>query len=248
MNIVELQSKSERVERVLREVRSDLAPVVDVSLEPPEAALLDFSGNQEALSANNIRDTILLSRFVRESLDAANATVGLGGYLENRSWYARSGVFCAGEEVRTVHLGVDIWTAVGAVVRAPLAGRVHSFQDNHSFGDYGPTIILEHEVDTVRFYTLFGHLSRQSLAELELGQVIARGQEVARLGAPPINGDWPPHLHFQIITDMGGREGDFPGVAARSQVREYALLCPNPALLIRSSLLPLSAGVEAKAA
>ena len=37
------------------------------------------------------------------------------------------------------------------------------------------------------------------------------GQEIARLGDFPSNGDWPPHLHFQLITDLLDREGDFPG-------------------------------------
>jgi hypothetical protein len=40
---------------------------------------------------------------------------------------------------------------------AALDGRVHSFQNNDSLGNYGPTIILEHQVEDLTFYTLYGH-------------------------------------------------------------------------------------------
>src|SRR5207237_423884 len=52
------------------------------------------------------------------------------------------------------------------------------------------------------------------------------------IGAPPINGDWPPHLHFQIIIDLLELDRDFPGVAFASQRAIWTSLSPNPNVML----------------
>ena len=115
---------------------------------------------------------------------------------------------------------------------APLPARVHSLADNNNFGDYGPTIILAHDLAGQPFYSLYGHLTRTDLAALQPGQAIEQGQVLAHVGPYPENGDWPPHLHFQLIADLQGRWGDFPGVAPPSERAYWAALCPNPMLVL----------------
>ncbi len=100
---------------------------------------------------------------------------------------------------------------------APLDGIVHSFAFNNQFGDYGATIILSHQLDGISFYTLYGHLSLASLKNLQDGQSVKQGQVFAEFGIPFENGHWPPHLHFQLILDMGERKGDYPGVCKYSE-------------------------------
>jgi murein DD-endopeptidase MepM/ murein hydrolase activator NlpD len=158
----------------------------------------------------------------------------VGGYDEERAIYSGP-VFEAqgGAEPRTIHLGIDLFDAARMPVFAPLAGRVHSFQDNANPKDYGPTIILEHEVTSeLIFYTLYGHLSRDSLDGLFVGKPVAVGEEVARLGEAAVNGDWPPHLHFQLVLDMQGRRGDYPGVFKKSEREQWKQICPDPAPLL----------------
>ena len=158
----------------------------------------------------------------------------VGGYDEERAIYSGP-VFEApgGAEPRTIHLGIDLFDAARTPVFAPLAGRVHSFQDNANPKDYGPTIILEHEVTSeLIFYTLYGHLSRDSLHGLFVGKPVAAGEEVARLGEAAVNGDWPPHLHFQLILDMQGKRGDYPGVFKKSEREQWKQICPDPAPLL----------------
>ena len=90
--------------------------------------------------------------------------------------------------------------------------------------------VLQHEngADSP-FFTLFGHLGMEVLESLHIGQAVSAGQPIATIGAPPQNGDWPPHLHFQLIRDLKGLGVDFPGVASESQ-RDYWLdLSPSPA-------------------
>ena len=130
-------------------------------------------------------------------------------------------------------MGIDLWAPAGTEVFAPLAGEVHSFQDNANYFDYGPTIILKHDINGLTFHTLYGHLSRESLSGLVDGKKIAKGQSLARLGAASVNGDWPPHLHFQIMVETQGKRGDYPGVAAPSKVSYYRKNCPDPNLILR---------------
>ncbi|HEY0058043.1 MAG TPA: peptidoglycan DD-metalloendopeptidase family protein, partial [Flavisolibacter sp.] len=130
------------------------------------------------------------------------------------------------------HLGVDIWGPAGVPVYAPLPGTVHSFAFNDAFGDYGATLILEHELEGIIFYTLYGHLSLHSIEDKQEGETVEKGQWIAAFGEPAENGQWPPHLHFQIIQDLGAYRGDYPGVCAVSEKEVYLANCPDPDLVL----------------
>ncbi|MGD1892831.1 MAG: peptidoglycan DD-metalloendopeptidase family protein [Cyclobacteriaceae bacterium] len=127
---------------------------------------------------------------------------------------------------------MDVWTPAGTKAHASWPGRIHSFNDNRGFGNYGPTIILEHAAEGAIFFTLYGHLSRQSLQNIRVGQLVDKSEEVGEVGNYPENGSWPPHLHFQVMTDLLGYEGDFPGVIAPSQKHLYESSCIDPQLLL----------------
>jgi murein DD-endopeptidase MepM/ murein hydrolase activator NlpD len=213
--------------------RPQIIPLFSFALSGPEVARLDFTAaNQRLAQPERLRDTFVFDEVVREMLAEQHATIGIGGYLENRSIYRRSPHFDADTEPRSLHLGVDVWVPASTPVAAPLAGVVHSLADNNNFGDYGPTIILQHALEEVKFYSLYGHLTRTDLAGLAPGQPVAAGQIIAHVGPHPENGDWPPHLHFQLIADMQGRWGDFPGVAPPSERAYWAGLCPDPMLVL----------------
>ena len=116
---------------------------------------------------------------------------------------------------------------------APLDGIVHSFAFNNAFGDYGATIILTHNLDGLIFHSLYGHLSLNSLKNLHEGDVIRRGDVFAEFGIPFENGQWPPHLHFQLIRDMQGMKGDYPGVGEESKRDFYLDNCPDPDVILK---------------
>ena len=213
--------------------RSQLAPVLPLALRGPGVARLDFTAaNPRLTQPERLRDTAAFAAVVQAMLAEQHATVGVGGYLENRVIYRRSPHFADATEPRSLHLGLDVWVPAGVPVAAPLPGVVHSLADNHHFGDYGPTVILTHELAGVTFYSLYGHLTRTDLAALRPGQALAPGEVFAHVGPYPENGDWPPHLHLQLITDLQGRWGDFPGVAPPSERAYWAKLCPDPAFLL----------------
>jgi len=212
---------------------NQFASVVPFDLHGPNVYVFDFSDSNDELKGLDFSN---LQKFIDYSfgkLKANNAVVGVGGYAENRSIYKMSDVFKTDGEYRSIHLGIDITAGEGTEVFAPLEATVHSFQNNSTFGDYGPTIILEHNLNGEVFYTLYGHLSINSLKGLSVGKEIKTGQKIAELGDPAVNVGWPPHLHFQLITDMLGKKGDFPGVCLPSEKEYYMNLCPDPNLILK---------------
>lgn len=161
--------------------------------------------------------------------------VAYGGYLEVRNIYNRSEHFnkLSEEKQRNIHLGIDLWCNAGTDVLAVLDGEVHSFKNNTNYGDYGPTIILKHLVEGKEFYSLYGHLSVESIKNLSVGQKVTQGKKIGTLGDSSVNGDYAPHLHFQLIIDMQGNHGDYPGVASKMDVDFYKQNCPNPLTLLK---------------
>jgi murein DD-endopeptidase MepM/ murein hydrolase activator NlpD len=198
--------------------------------------ILDFSATNPDLAPNrdlDLTDTGQFTQYVFSKLRAAGASVGVGGYNEHRVIYRRSQHFNQlDEEPREIHLGIDFWVEAGTPVFAPMDGVVHSFQDNHHFGDYGPTIILEHTQNGKPLYSLYGHLTRKSLEGLYEGKPFKAGEKLGEIGPYPENGDWPPHLHFQLMTDMLGLKGDFPGVCSVADREKFLSICPNPNRLL----------------
>lgn len=195
--------------------------------------ILDFSATNPDLAHIDLTDTAAFTDYVFGKLRAAGAGVGVGGYNEHRIIYRRSDHFQRQEQPREIHLGIDCWAEAGTPVFAPLDGVVHSFQDNAHFGDYGPTIILEHDTPDGALYSLYGHLTRESLTGLYEGQPVGTGEKIAEIGPYPENGNWPPHLHFQLMTDLLGLRGDFPGVCSLPEREKFLAICPNPNALLK---------------
>jgi len=241
-----------RVIAALERAAPNAAPVLDPDPRTAATVTLDLSVESgEDGGTFDPTDHAAFSRRLFDRMRDAGAAVGIGRYDEVRWWYTGEAFRAPGNEVdewRTVHLGVDLFAEPGTPVLAPLAGRVVSLHDNADRLDYGPTIILEHELDDpageaadpaggaaepVRFRTLFGHLSPESLPNLAPGDVVEAGRTIGWIGAPPDNGDWAPHLHFQILLDPLGYEGTFPGVAAPSARGTWTAVSPDPNHLLR---------------
>jgi len=218
--------------------QNSIAHVVDPDLASEAAVVIDLSiGSLELGTAEELADVETATRVLFRRLEDAGAEVGIGRYNEARGFYT-SPLFSTqandGPEWRTVHLGIDLFMKAGSPIYAPLAGTVHSFRNNDQPLDYGPTIILRHQTsDGTEFFTLYGHLSVDSLHDLSVGKLVRAGDQIAKVGTYPTNGGWAPHVHFQLIVDMLDRDGEFPGVAAPSQRAVWLSLSPDPNLLLR---------------
>lgn len=195
------------------------------------AVHFDFSVASSDWSFEELTVPRLAEDRIAELLQVTDPPIGIGRYNEVRIVY-EGDQFAEGEERRTVHIGIDLFAAPGTNVRAPIDARVHSVADNDRPYDYGPTVILKHDPeDGPAFYTLYGHLSRSSITDVTEGAIVRKGEAFAQIGSGEENGGWAPHLHFQLITDLFDRSGEYPGVASASRRGVWTSVCPDPSVI-----------------
>jgi murein DD-endopeptidase MepM/ murein hydrolase activator NlpD len=208
--------------------------VLDKSIGLHHYMPIDLSENETSTWEIEFSNSSSCWVYMKSILAKNNATVLFGGYLEKRNLYDRSPIFDSKQvSKRNIHLGIDLWTEAGTSVLAALKGEVFGFADNLGLGNYGPTIILKHKTDGFEFYTLYGHLSKKSIKNLKIGTVFGEGEIIGFLGNAFENGDYAPHLHFQIINNIENYKNDYPGVCAKERLDYYEENCPNPNLLLK---------------
>jgi murein DD-endopeptidase MepM/ murein hydrolase activator NlpD len=236
--------------------------VINCTIPYSQYTPLDLSIENIEITQMDVTNASNFETFIESHLDKNNAKVAYGGYNEIRNLYKRSAAFNdLNTEERNIHIGLDLWIKAGTPVLAALDGKVHSFLYNNIVGDYGPTIILEHQIEThikkhfssdemkkwvpdnqnlnifseenQTFYTLYGHLSLESIVSLKVGDFFEKGTTIATLGDSSVNGDYAPHLHFQIIKNIEDNFGDYPGVCSKNNLNYYLNNCPDPNLLLK---------------
>lgn len=208
--------------------------VIDAEINISDYAPLNLSASNQELVDAKLETSEDFEKYIFNYLKENSARVAFGGYIEGRFLYQRSSIFCnESTPERNIHIGLDLWTDAGTNVLAALDGKVHSFKNNEGLGDYGPTIILEHDVENEKFYTLYGHLSLESIENLNVGDHFKKGERIATLGESSVNGDYAPHVHFQIIHNIENYWGDYPGVCNAKDLNFYIENCPDPNLLLK---------------
>ena len=228
---------SDSVTSWMTDNRHRFAPLLGSVLMSDDVYVHDFSvASLRIGSLDEWRDQRRFSELVDQELASTGARAGIGRYDEVRAIYTTD-LFRVegndGPEWRTVHVGIDVGAPPGTAIHAPLDGTIHSLRDNDAPGDYGPTVVLEHRSnDHPTFWTLYGHLSRESLSQLAVGQRLAAGDQLARLGDVTENGGWWPHVHVQVICDLLGRSGDFQGVARPNEHAVMLSVSPDPSPLL----------------
>lgn len=171
---------------------------------------------------------------ITAAMKEAGAILAIGHYCEDRNVYQGDAYEVAGENRRTVHLGVDLFAPAGTPVYAALDGVVELFNDNFAPLDYGPVIVLRHETDEgIPFWTLYGHLSRPSLEPLFIGKHIKAGEQIATMGEEFENVGWAPHTHFQLLTSLCDMGIDIYGVAPLNELEMWRSISPNPNLCLK---------------
>ncbi|HSF85600.1 MAG TPA: aminotransferase class III-fold pyridoxal phosphate-dependent enzyme [Acidimicrobiia bacterium] len=231
-------ASSRTVVEWLRQNAASLSSPLELELDPETTCVIDWSVTAaEAVHPTVAPPMVEQVALTEETMRRNRASVGLGRYGEPR-WVYAAPEFATptnrGPAARTVHLGVDLSCPVGTGVRALCAGTVERVEVEALDGGYGPVVTLRHEPsDALVFHTLYGHLDAAAVAHLSHGDVVATGETIGAVGAPPENGNWPPHLHFQLVTDLLDLDGPFPGVALPDEWEVWTSLSPSPAAALR---------------
>ncbi len=190
---------------------------------------IDLSIDNPHWDHNDVSDIEVFEQYLDQQRKDTDRYIAYGGYLEQRALYRNSDRFQKGA-VRDIHLGIDLWAPAGTSVHTIMDGIIHSFANNDDHGNYGPTLILEHDWNGEKLYSLYGHLSVDSMDGWEVGLRFRESEIIATLGAPHENVGYAPHLHFQVMNSMLDYHGDFPGVASSNELDHYKkiVLDPNP--------------------
>lgn len=170
-----------------------------------------------------------------------------GGYLEPRALYTSTAydkIGNYGRESRSIHLGIDYWLLENTPVHALFDGVVVIAENDAGEKGYGGLVVLKHTTKTFAFYTLYGHTTIKSATKHKVGDIILKGEKIAELGNYPENGNWAPHLHFQILLSLFDYKTDFPGVAYLNQIDVWKSVCPDPNLLFKSKGLQKNTAIS----
>jgi 4-aminobutyrate aminotransferase-like enzyme/Ser/Thr protein kinase RdoA (MazF antagonist) len=230
-------AKSRGIRDWLRNRSGTAASLLDVDLRTAASVAFDLSVGSAFLGADpQSSATPSLSEKIFRQIECSGARFGIGRYDEARAIYNApqfGNHRNPTAERRTIHLGIDVFVNPGTAVHSPLDGVVHLVCNNRAPLDYGPLVVLKHRTGAGdEFFTLYGHLTAQTLEQLRPGQPIPQGTVFARVGDANENGGWPPHVHFQVIVDLMGLGANFPGVALPSQRDLWRSLSPDPNLLL----------------
>ncbi|SOU87384.1 aminotransferase class III-fold pyridoxal phosphate-dependent enzyme [Tenacibaculum dicentrarchi] len=202
---------------------------------------IDLSISSKWIGHEKEASNLALFQFKIDELQKENPTKIIGGgYLEPRVFYtadAYQKIGNNGKENRTIHLGTDFWLPKNTPVHAILDGEVVISSDNQGDKNYGGLLVLKHQADNFEFYTLYGHNTPESVQKHQVGDRILKGEKIAELGDISENGNWIPHLHFQVLLSLFDLKTDFPGVAYLKEMEVWKSVCPNPNLLFKSKEL-----------
>lgn len=161
--------------------------------EVSDVSMINGISDPDSISPGDI---ILLPRTMpqdgRAGRNAFIASISRESRLDLSSfiWPLQGAITSAfGQRWGRLHCGIDIGAPVGKQVVATKSGRVTY---GGWYGNYGKTVILEHEGGVT---TVHAHLSSVSVKK---GEVVRQGQVIGRVGDTGSSSG--PHLHFEIRT------------------------------------------------
>ena len=211
---------------------TDFAPILGKPLTADNCQLLDLGMESDLLA--QVSDLADPETWTAPLQAALRGKIGIGYYAEVRPIYLTDDFAIDHHHRRTLHLGADIFAPAGRPIYAPMDGRLHVVAEHTAPQDYGPLLIVEHQPrPDLTFYTLYGHLDAAALERWQVGDEVRAGELLAHIGDYPRNGNWLPHLHFQLLGDMLDFGDSPPGVCSPLERAFWTSLCPDPNLLLK---------------
>jgi len=128
-------------------------------------------------------------------------------------------------------MGLDIGGPVGTPVHTFADGKVHCYGYNPEEGDYGHVIIIEYKIKQTSVWALYGHLDAKSCGYKYKGMEVKKGEVIGWFGSEKENGNWPPHVHFQL-SFVEPKTHDLPGVVSMQDHAKSEKQFPDPRLVL----------------
>ncbi|MCX6754357.1 MAG: peptidoglycan DD-metalloendopeptidase family protein [Candidatus Nomurabacteria bacterium] len=151
----------------------------------------------------NIDDkNILLDPYIcQEFIDYLHKKYSLdfsyGGWMEDRTHFLKDSYLENGDKF--IHLGIDINVPTNTEVATDFKAEVVKVGDDFEVdAGWGPHVILKHLSQPI--YIIYGHLDRNILCKV--GDILDKDIIFAKVGFPPQNGNWFPHVHVQCISSL----------------------------------------------
>lgn len=217
--------------------RQKMASVVDVPFTKVAPHVMDLGIGGELLGADPQRSQCRIrAKVVSDELRRVDNPLGIGRYDEARFTSAAHG--CIGHQsegggAECVHMGLDIFAAAGANVRACLDGVVHRVATVVEGGEADTTVILRHECgDSGPLFTVYRHLSSEGILSLTAGQRIDGGEVIGKIPCVDADRRTPTHLHFQLAVDLLEKNEDFPSMVPAAYREIWKALSPDPNLIL----------------
>ena len=229
--------QTSKVTRWLFDNQTSFKPIIDTNLRSEPLLILDTSVSNPNIPEPGMPfDTNSANQFIFNQLESRKTRVAVGKYDEYRLLYNSDDFVDFTGHQRRLHLGIDLYQVAGSSVYAPMAAEIYSIANHTDEYDYGGTLILRHPIlvdgESLEFFSLFGHMDPASIAHHRTGDQINAGQKLAEMGQTQENGNWPPHLHYQLMTDMLDETNTFFGVGSHRYRDIWLGLCPDPNLVL----------------
>ena len=204
-------------------------PIVKIPEDGPKAIVRDFTKGMNGTGASK------------------GSLYDIGKYNERRRNMYETDLFqdtdnaVAGYQgKRDIHMGIDIGGPVNTKIHAFCDCEILYFGYNKPKGDYGYVIITSQTVRDYNnvdpnakatFYSLYGHLSKKSVENRFIGQKVKKGGIIGYMGDRNENGNWPPHVHFQLAISKPETH-DLPGVVSDLDHSKACVEFPDPRLVL----------------
>lgn len=186
------------------------------------------------LTDEEIKDQKKFNEKISSFRSKSNSTILYSWYLEKRlRLFSVLGFNQMISEKRYYHLWIDLSVLVWTQVFCPLDWEVFEFWYEEWEWNYWWYIILKHNFDWIKFYSLYWHLSYESI-KLKYWDKIKAWNKMWIIWNYNENWWYFHHLHLQIITEKWKENWFFSKwYCTKEQLKTIENYTPNPLYIFR---------------
>lgn len=164
-------------------------------------------------------------------MDIDLAGVHMGRYGEVLNTSSRSPVDHCGRS--SLQLGCSLFVGQDTAVHCPISGIVHSVTNDRSSPAQSGAVVIEHRTaDGLPYWTRYARLDPASVDHLDVGDDVAVGDDVGRVGAHVDGADAGPYLYLQLLTHVFGPGTGVPEQVTTDEADLWMSVSVDPNLLL----------------